>query len=401
MGIELSCPRCGAALAKSQYQDRIGFSCPEGHGIAMTLGAMRALCGSRELVNLLWHKSGEKECEGQAACPICGRPMSNVTLDVKGQALELDICRRCQEVWFDPNELETLPPPPPRPEAEELPQAVREKIAIEKAKNVRFDDGDRSRIFGRNADKEIGDALFRDNYTLSRDWGDVGSPFKYLAAVFGFPVEEDAPPLQKLPLVTWGLMFACVAIFALTCRGLDGYAKEWGFIPAEFARTGGATWVTSMFMHAGIVHLVGNMYFLWVFGDNVEDELGKINYLGFILLSGFSATLLHLLLKPGSTIPCVGASGFISGIIAMYAVLYPQVTILIGIRFRLIGLPACIMFLVWLIFQTVMAWLDTRHGCCGGVAYAAHLGGAIPGIACGLILRIVRARRAETQYGQW
>ena len=403
MGIELTCPRCGAALAKSPYNGRIGFACPEGHGIAMTLGAVRALCGSRELVNLLWHKSGAEEAEEGAPCPVCGKPMRKVTLDVEGKALELDICRRCQEVWFDPNELETLPPKPPEPEPEELPQAVREAIALEKAKNVRFEDGNRFRFCGENGRRELSEILLGDNYTLTHDWSDIDNPLQYIAAVLGLPIEKDAPPLRRLPLVTWALMLLCVGVFVLTFRDLGSCVKAWGFIPAEFAREGGATWVTSMFLHGGVWHLVGNMYFLWIFGDNVEDELGKINYLGFILLSGFTATLLFLWLKSGSTLPCVGASGFISGIIAMYAVLYPRVTILLCFPYRvwtrrhpLFGLPACLAFLLWLVFQTVMLLVDAKSGVSvGGTAYAAHLGGALPGLVCGVVMRIVRARRAE------
>ena len=199
--------------------------------------------------------------------------------------------------------------------------------------------------------------------------------------------------------MTWFLVLACIAVAALTFPHLDMYVREWGFIPAEFARKDGATWVTSMFMHGDWVHLVGNMYFFWVFGDNVEDELGKINYLGFILLSGFSATLLHLLLKPGSTIPCVGASGFISGVIAMYAVLYPGVTIMVCcrnfFRWRIIGIPAWLAFLIWGLLQLLWAYLTYASPDCGGVAYAAHLGGAIPGLICGFVMRYNRARRAE------
>ena len=396
MGIELTCPRCGAALGKSAYNGRIGFVCPEGHGIAMTLGAVRALCGSRELVNLLWHNSGEPNSAGNAPCPVCGKPMSKVTLDVEGTPLELDICRRCQEVWFDPNELETLPPPP---EPEELPQAAREAIALERIKNVRVRiNDDKSCINSTEAKARLFDFL---TYHVGADYdlGDIDNPLKWLAAVLGLPVEADAPPLRRLPLVTWALIALCIGVAALTFPDLNTWIRDWGFIPAELARKGGATWVTSMFLHGGVWHLVGNLYFLWIFGDNVEDELGKLRYLGFILLSGFSATLLYLLLKPGSTIPCVGASGFISGVIAMYAVLYPGVTIMVCcrnfFRWRIIGIPAWLAFLIWGLLQLLWAYLTYASPDCGGTAYAAHLGGAIPGIVCGILLRIVRARRAE------
>jgi len=369
------CPRCGAVLVKSFYEGRIGFACPEGHGIAMTVGAVRALCDSRELINLLWCKSGAAESGEGAACPICRRPMRVVTLEVEGQEIELDVCRRCQEIWFDPRELEALPH---HTRSEELPPEAREAIALEKIKNV-----------GRD-ESEILD------FGGTGDWSGLKNPFQYLAVVLGLPVESEAPPLQRLPLVTWGLILVCVAVFMLELFcGLD--AETLGFIPAKFARFCGATWITSMFMHGGIWHLVGNMYFLYTFGDNVEDELGKLRYLGFVLLSGFSATLLFWALRPASEIPCVGASGFISGVIAMYAVLYPDVKLITRLRIYLIGLPAWLMFLIWMLMQLLMTVL-THNSEPGGVAYAAHLGGAIPGIVCGIAMRIARRRRAQ---GAW
>ena len=367
---ELNCPRCGAALVKTPYRDRIGYACPEDHGVAVTLGAVRALCGSRKLIDLLWLRSGaEDACDG-ADCPVCRRPMRQVTLDIAGCELELDICRRCQEVWFDPHELETLPPPP---SPEVLPPKAREAIALAQVERMR--EG------------------YERSSPLHTDWSELGDPLKCLAAALGLPVEMNAPPLRRLPFVTWALLLICIAVFALTFGELDFWIKEWGFIPAAAARKGGATWLTSMFLHGGIAHLVGNMYFLWIFGDNVEDELGKRRYLGFVLLAGLAATGLFLLLRPDMTIPCVGASGFISGVIALYAVLYPKVEIALRFYWRLIALPAWLLFLFWLGFQLAMACL-THHVPGGGVAYAAHVGGAIPGLLCGTAMRLSRARRA-------
>jgi len=382
LGIELCCPRCGAALVKSAYNGRIGFVCPQGHGIALTLGAVRALCGSRELVNLLWHKSGESGSDGGAPCPVCGKPMNKVALDVEGQPLELDICRRCQEAWFDPNELETLPPP------------SSEAVTTEKANNasagVKKDSSWANSPLGT---ERLLCFLFQN--VSPEDWDHVENPFRYIAVGLGLPVEADAPPLRRLPLVTWTLIFGCIATCVLTYPNLDMLIREWGVIPAEFARKDGATWLTSMFLHDGFWPLIGNMYCLWLFGDNVEDELGKIGYLGFILLSGFTASLCYLLPNTGATHPCIGAGGFIAGIIALYAVLYPKVTIgITGSSRMLVAIPAWLVFVLWTLFQLFMTYL-TYGSKNGGVAYAAHLGGAIPGLICGFIMRYIRARRAE------
>ena len=369
---DMICPRCGAELAQTLYEKRIGFACPEGHGIALTVGAVRSLCGSRELVDLLWCRSGAADARGGAPCPVCRKPMRVVTLDVEGMDIELDVCRPCQEIWFDPHELEALPPPAA---PEELPAEAREAIALEQIKNV-----------GRTESEKLG-------LGGKVGWSELTNPFQYLAVILGLPVEAEAPPLKRLPFVTWGLILVCVAVFMLELFcGLD--AETLGFVPAQAFRLGGATWITSMFMHAGVWHLVGNMYFLYVFGDNVEDELDKLRYIGFVLLSGFSATLLFWALNPTAEIPCVGASGFISGVIAMYAVLYPEVKLITRLRLWLVELPAWLMFLFWILMQLTMAIL-THNSKLGGVAYAAHLGGAIPGIVCGIAMRIARRRRAD------
>ena len=174
-------------------------------------------------------------------------------------------------------------------------------------------------------------------------------------------------------------------------------AKDWGLIPAECFRNNGATFITSMFLHGGIAHLIGNMYFLLIFGDNVEDALGKPLYLLLMLASGLAAGLLHIILFPTSTVPCIGASGFISGIIAAYAVFFPDVTISLCMRyfliFRWFGIPAWGAFVLWILLQGIMAMLSFHID--AGVAFGAHIGGAIFGLAIGFLLRKrVRSRIA-------
>jgi membrane associated rhomboid family serine protease len=131
------------------------------------------------------------------------------------------------------------------------------------------------------------------------------------------------------------------------------------------------------------------MYFLLIFGDNVEDALGKPLYLLLILASGLAAGLLHIAIFPTSTIPCVGASGFISGVIAAYAVFFPDVTISLCLRylliFRWIGIPAWGAFALWMIFQGLMTLMSFHVA--AGVAFGAHLGGALFGLAVGFLLR--------------
>ncbi len=362
----MKCPRCGKALVKDTYEGKTCHRCPDGHGTAMTLPVLRALCGSPEFANALWYKASQKKAvEGLAACPFCGKPMVFASINILGRSILLDVCRSCQAIWFDPGELEALPRYVPQSEKDPNRRA-REIIAMDKVRQMR-----------ENAHR--GDEA-------------PDSMLKYMAGLLGFPVEEDAPVVESLPLLTWFATIVCFLGFCLTRSHVNAAAQEWGLIPAEPLRHHGATFLTSMFLHGGFLHLAGNLYFLLIFGDNVEEALGKVFYLLFVLCAGLAASLGHILFNPGSTTPCIGASGFISGVIAVYAVLFPQVRISVlargfMYRFYWVGLPAWGAFLLWIAGQGFMAFLNAANPEGGGVAYMAHLGGALFGLAVGFLMR--------------
>ena len=229
----------------------------------------------------------------------------------------------------------------------------------------------------------------------------------YAAGFLGFPVEQGAPPRTSLPWCTWALAAICIIVYLLTFRDLDGFANEFGLIPGKWLRGGGLTLVSSMFLHGGFWHLLGNLYFLLIFGDNVEDALGVPVYLLLALLSGLAGGLLHVALFPSSMVPCIGASGFISGVIAAYAVFFPKVSISFFIRIfgpfvgHWVALPAWGAFVLWMLFQGGMALCTlSSAGKAGGIAYGAHLGGALFGIAAGFFFRHrVRQRIARLEDG--
>ena len=356
----MKCPRCARPLEKSFCRGRVSFQCPDGHGRAVTLSAVRALCGRLDFANSLWRRAMENPSGIGGPCPVCGRPMSLVVLSVAGRELELDICCRCQEIWFDPNELEALPAPPPPTKETELPPRAKEILALHAIRQM-------------DADMEK----------------EPPSGWRYLAGLLGFPVESGAPLLAGYPWCTWGIAALCIAMFLLTIGNPD-CISDWGLIPAECLRRHGATFITSMFLHLDIMHLVGNLYFLLIFGDNVEDALGRPLFLALLLASGLGASLLHLAVFPGSQLPCVGASGFISGVIAAYAVFFPKVSIHLcigrGCLFRWLCVPAWGAFALWMLYQTAMGLL-VFHRQEGGVAFFAHVGGALVGLMLGCALR--------------
>jgi rhomboid family protein len=233
---------------------------------------------------------------------------------------------------------------------------------------------------------------------------------------------RDSVPAQRWPVVTWVLIGINVWVFLyelLLGPELEAFVQTWGFVPARYfllAELDSSNWVarylpvlTSMFLHGGPAHLVGNMVYLWIFGDNVEDRLGHFRYLAFYLLAGIGAALAHAYLHPGSVVPTVGASGAISGVLGGYLVLFPHARVLtliplVFIFFHVVELPAVLYLGVWFLMQLVsgalgMALADEA----GGVAWWAHVGGFLVGVVLVALLGRWRSRpqtwRAE--YAPW
>ncbi len=219
---------------------------------------------------------------------------------------------------------------------------------------------------------------------------------------------RDTIPTRTVPFVTRLLVVANVAVFVLeVLQGdrLDAFVDTFAFVPARLLRpdlfpgwtTGAAvvTIFTAMFLHGGLLHLVGNMLFLWIFGDNVEDALGHGRFLVFYLVCGVSATLVQAFLAPAMTVPNLGASGAIAGVLGAYFLLYPRarvVTIVpLFILFPLVEVPAGLYLLVWFAMQFWMGSAQLAsggHGAAqGGVAFWAHVGGFVAGVVWVLLMR--------------
>ena len=216
--------------------------------------------------------------------------------------------------------------------------------------------------------------------------------------MFFIPLFDDNPT-GRVPVITWSLMALCVAVF-LFQLGLDDESQRrflfsYGAIPALI--TGAelrpsafadlpdlATLVTSAFLHGGFLHLGGNMLYLWIFGDNVEEAMGAVKFTIFYIICGAVAVLAHTAIDPDSVTPLVGASGAIAGVLAAYLMLYPRaqvrVLVIILIFVRFISLPAVAVLAGWLLLQFLSAPAAFSGG--SGVAYFAHIGG----FAAGLVL---------------
>ncbi|HPD61842.1 MAG TPA: rhomboid family intramembrane serine protease [Anaerolineaceae bacterium] len=206
------------------------------------------------------------------------------------------------------------------------------------------------------------------------------------------PIGDDNSQRRLVPVVTWILVILNVAVFLLELMGGDVFIMMWSFIPARFMQDPAGNMITiftSMFMHAGWFHLIGNMLYLIIFGDNVEDRFGHVKFLLFYVLCGFIAMLAQLIAAPYVTIPNLGASGAIAGILGAYLVLFPRRRVRVLLGWWIVHLPALIVIGGWILIQ-VLSSLGSLAGsasAAGGVAYMAHIGGFLSGLVLSFFFR--------------
>ncbi len=218
---------------------------------------------------------------------------------------------------------------------------------------------------------------------------------------------KDDNPTRTTPYITIGLIVInCLVFFYQMSLGITGTEKfifEFGLIPLELTRFQNFSHsqaippffslLTAMFLHGGLMHLGGNMLYLWIFGDNIEDRLGHLRFLAFYLLTGVLATLSHVFITPSSNIPMIGASGAISAVLGAYLVLFPKARVHTLIFFfyfiRVIRLPAMVVLGFWFVLQFLQGVSSlSRVG--GGVAWFAHIGGFVAGF---ILIRVFLWRR--------
>ena len=222
------------------------------------------------------------------------------------------------------------------------------------------------------------------------------------------PIGDENHEITIFPFITYGLIALNVLAFIYELalgNGLSRFIMEYGAVPAKITAGNDLhALFSSMFLHAGWGHIIGNMLFLKVFGDNVEDRMGHWWFLAFYLITGLAASAAHILLDPISTIPSVGASGAISGVLGAYIVMFARNRVMVWLFYTVIAVPAWLMIGFWAAEQflaTVGSVAQTEQTT-GGIAYAAHAGGFVAGVMLGLIAKGVtgkgRPSRREGRY---
>lgn len=368
------CPSCGRVLEERRSDTHgVMWTCPGCGGRAIGAGLLKQL-RDPGFVTQAW-LAAESTPPGRRPCPMCGGGMRDVVLD---GLPKLGICTLCGIVWFDAHAYETFPAAgagrlagtaaPPGGSSPADWAAVPDAALPADARVILA--GARAEALAEHARQQSGD-------DPPDEW------WKYVAALFGMPVLDGAEQLQRPPWTTWGLVaFTCAASLA-AMTNLTRWVGLFGFIPAQAQRYGGLTFLTSFFLHAGIFHLVSNMYFLLLFGDNVEETIGVARYLVLVFMAAVVGTAVHGTFDPHRTVPLVGASGGIAGIMAFYACQFPAVRLkfLIGWLwlgvYRWVTVPTWGFFAFWIIMQGVGVVAQVAG--LSNVSSLGHMGGAAIG----------------------
>ena len=363
----LTCPRCNVPLKEVRTSGGVFYACDGCGGRVVTIELLRKRF-TPESINPLWLHAMRGEGRLGLPCPSCRQPMIGVALSDRAE-INVDVCQHCHFIWFDTHEVDTLVPrqPEPAPVAPELPQKAREMLAMVEVERLS------KQAEGSDLDSAPPEELW-----------------KQIAACFGLPVEFDEPEEQRKPWTTCLLSAAIICASLLAFPHLLEAVRRFGLIPAQATRLYGLTFVTSFFVHAGIIHLAGNMYFLLAFGHAVENFLRPLRYLLLIAMAAIIGDLAHIALDPRSQTPCIGASGGIAGVITFYALNFPRMRLAFLMRwgfvwFHWIRLPAWFVFVLWILFQLI-GTLEQRAGM-SSVSSAAHLGGAAVGVLAWVLWR--------------
>ncbi len=349
-----TCPHDHCDLLRDQSGNGLSWRCPTCGGVFATLPVLRRLLAP-STVNSLWQNMRANAGEASSIrCPSCDGALIRLKSGSGADDPLLDVCPACQAVWFDYGELKALPPLPKNPKTlptRPLPQKAREHLALFQIKVIK-------------------EQARREGDQLPHGWQAI--PF-----VLGFPIQLDENPSIRFPLATMGIVGFTLAA---SLWGLASPAQlvQFGLTPHSLSGTDLLlTPFTSLFLHGSILHLVGNLYFLLLFGPLAEDALGRKKFLALYFLAGVAGGLLHALLDPRSSTPLIGASGCISGVMAYAAFAFPSVAFSMRWFYRGVTISAETYVFLWFLVQFGSLFFQLLG--IGDTSSVAHVAGALVG----------------------
>lgn len=358
----LHCPTDQSLLRRARVGNGFVWVCDQCHGRAVMMPVLRRHLEA-QVASELWRLAILSRMTG-VPCPACRRSTSRIGLALARERLDLDVCRLCHCVWFDDGEFASLPATPaPAPKNDGLTDAQRQRLAIEEVKEM-----------AAAAHRE---AVEQPSLALSR-----------LPALLGMPVELAATDSSVRPWLTWSTA-ALVATISIAGFARPGIVEALQMVPNRLGDSAGLSMLTAFFVHAGWWHLLGNLWFLVVFGDNIEQIIGRSGWLVLVVSATFLGSMAQIVFDPRSDLPCVGASGGISGLILCYALFLPRARL--GTFFWILFRPLWVTFSartafgVWMVMQAVLLWQQLAGF--GHVSALAHLGGVAAGVLVWLVMR--------------
>ncbi len=348
------CPTCATRLGTVRQREGLFHVCDRCSGRAATLPQIRRYAGDRFATHLLRQMNRSVAVTGRP-CPFCSGKMRQV--DCEHPPLRLEACRSCNVVWFEGSAFAAVPQGGSVSE-DELEAMAHEILEEDKARR-------------------------RAEAVAENPWPDAG--WKALPAALGLPVELQQQQLARRPWATWILTALVVMVSVMAFPDIRRLADQWGFMPQHPWRHFGLTFLSCFFLHGNWFHLLGNMYFLVLFGNRVEDFLGPRRFLLLLGLATIGGDLLHLAIQPDLAVPGIGASGGIFGLVAFYALAFPRARLGMLVWYRWVAMPAWVALILWGLFQVMGAALQLMG--VSRVNSFAHLGGAAAGIVAWVFWR--------------
>lgn len=372
------CPNCTQRLSFSSTAGGPSWPCKKCYGMAFPVKTLRKTEFPFSTIDTLLAQAKAGEGVRGRFCPICANWMSGLPVPVGNESVTLDVCASCELFWFDPSEFQHLvspgpprespkaAPPPPEKRPSTTPLTAPTPTVISPGPPPESKKPE-VRVSVPDVDLEG----YEQEVKL-RWWN-------YLSGFLGLPIEIRSPKRKRTPSVTSTLAAIIAGVSFSVYTSFPGVVDWLGFSSEAPFRLLGLTLITSFFLHAGMFHLLGNLYFLMTFGDNVEDFLGVRRYLLLLLGATIFGNVLQYAANPDGNMLIIGASGGIAGIVAFYGMQFRQARVAIFLlRLIPVKLKAAWALALWFGFQLVgaaLGWVNTDQ-----TAYAAHLGGAATGL---------------------
>ena len=372
------CPRCHQALIKKVEAEGVHWHCDACGGNVIGVCVVRKHIGEDRMAGI-WRQVFPLNNHDGGACPICSKTMTLATVKLEVKEMTFAICKVCEFIWFKAGVFEALPLAPPKPHVlgeidyANIPMELREKLAMMKVDEI--------------AEKARAEEQMPDD------------PWKAIPSVLGLPIEMDSTETESTPWATYSLSVVIALVSVAAFFNLRQIVESYGLIPDQVWRYYGLTLVTSFFLHGSPFHLIGNLYFLLIFGRGVENNLGPWRWLLIVLVADQTGNLLHILGNVHDDRPCIGASGGISGIITYYALKFPHARLGMLLNYgyvywRWIQFPAWVAFLLWILLQTYGVWAQMSGF--SNVSALAHFGGVGVGFVFWLVWRNREQKRTLT-----